>query len=221
MLPNKHFGGENIEAEHWLGLVDGIYAICITILSLELPDYISHLDNITNLIGFKGSFVLAFMDFIAYACLFFIIYELWSYHRAIVKTASLNKRWQNLVNVSILLLVTILPAFLLERIQHRIEIIAMLEKSENNLYELRDFLLHHVSGYIPIIFLVFICFFLVGLLIAASKPDKSSELYLEIFPSIRKKYGVFILIGILSLIVSVYRNPVWVYLITYYLLPTW
>ena len=71
MLPNNHFNGNNTHPDHWLGFVDAIYAICITIISLELPGYIANLENIHSLLGLRGTFVIATMDGLAYACLFF------------------------------------------------------------------------------------------------------------------------------------------------------
>ena len=213
MLPNKHFGEQNTSPEHWLGFVDGIYAICITIISLEVPNYIANISNIKELVGINGTFMIAWMDCMAYACLFFIMYELWSYHRAVVKTVSLNKRWQNLANASILLIVTILPAFLLERIKYRNEMtLDLLEKSNNNLVAMKDFLLHHEGGYIPVIFLVFICFFLIGCLMSASKSDINQKLYLDIVPSIKRKSYSFLLIAFLSVIVSMVAKGTWIFL---------
>ena len=60
----------------------------------------------------------------------------------------------------------------------------LLEKSNNNLVAVKDFLLHHEGGYVPVIFLVFICFFLMGCLMSASKSDINQKLYLDIVPSI-------------------------------------
>ena len=213
MLPNKHFNGNDTNPDHWLGLVDGIYAICITIMSLELPSYIANLENINSLVGLRGMFVIATMDGLAYACLFFVMYELWSYHRAVVKTVSLNKRWQNLTNVTILLLTTVFPAFLLERIKYRTEMtLNLVEKSGGNLMKMKEFLLHHESGYFAIIFIVFICFFLIGRLMAASKSDIDPKLYAEITHLIHQKSVSFFLIAVLSLIVSVYSLTAFVFL---------
>ena len=212
MLPNKHFGEKDTSPDHWLGFVDGIYAICITLISLEVPKYISNLANIYELVGLKGTLIIASSDGMAYACLFFIMYELWSYHRAVVTTVSLNKRWQNLANVSILLTITILPAFLLERIQYREEMtLDLLEKSGKSLTVVKDFLLHHEGGYIPIVLLVCVCFLLIGCLMIACKSDVNPELYSDIVPSIKRKTISFFLIAVLSLLVSLIAKGTWIF----------
>lgn len=188
-----------------MGFLDGMYAICITIISLEIPNYITNLGTIASLIGIRGAILICSIDMLAYASVFFIIYELWSYHRAVVKTVSLNKRWQNLFNALIFILISILPAFVLQRIDQRIQrTVELVETSKVSSVTFDDYLLHHQFGYIPVFLLFFLSFFLIGRLISAGRSTIDNYTYYEIYPALMQKSLYFLIVTISGLLLTIF-----------------
>ena len=96
--------------ESWLGLIDGVYSIAMTLIAIELPELIKSLFEISNSADDQST-ILAITGYesIAYAATFLLLYELWSYHKSILKLAGIRRQAQNLIN-SIILAITCLGA---------------------------------------------------------------------------------------------------------------
>ena len=95
--PIHYLGSPN--SEMWMGLIDGIYAIAMTLIALELPELASQLikaiKSQVELITISG--LLAY-ELIAYTATFLILYELWSFHKSILKISGIKHSSQNLIN---------------------------------------------------------------------------------------------------------------------------
>ena len=82
-----------------MGLIDGIYAIAMTLIALELPELASQLikaiKSQVELITISG--LLAY-ELIAYTATFLILYELWTFHKSILKISGIKHSSQNLIN---------------------------------------------------------------------------------------------------------------------------
>ena len=107
MLPRALIG--NIKPENWLGFIDAIYAIVLTLLLVELPSQIMELIkeyedhpslHAIVLNGFLGSFF-------GYLAVFIIIYDIWAHHRVVVVEASLSR-----INLSLGVLILFLSSLL-------------------------------------------------------------------------------------------------------------
>ena len=105
-------------------MVDGLYAIAMTLLALEIPgtfdDYfkhVSHVDSLPHLL--KGLYSVS-----AYVLVFLVIYELWCYHRSILSLMHGEKsRHQSLIAGVILAVICLVPAWCSFVITHYTELL--------------------------------------------------------------------------------------------------
>lgn len=91
MLPRALIG--DIKPENWLGFIDAIYAIILTLLLIELPstiiDLIKEYEQNPNLHWILlNSFVIAIFGYLS---IFIIIYDIWAHHRVAVNEAVINR----------------------------------------------------------------------------------------------------------------------------------
>jgi uncharacterized membrane protein len=101
--PIQHLESPN--AEMWMGLIDGIYAIAMTLIAIELPELASQLINtIDQQVEPTTISGLLIYELIAYTATFLILYELWSFHKSILKLSGIRHTLQNLTNGLILAL---------------------------------------------------------------------------------------------------------------------
>jgi len=107
MLPRALIG--DIKPENWLGFIDAIYAIVLTLLLIELPSQILELikeyENHPNLHGIIWNGFL--ISIIGYLSIFVIIYDVWAHHRVAVTQGALNR-----VNLSLGILMLFLSSLL-------------------------------------------------------------------------------------------------------------
>lgn len=105
MAPRKpllqHLSSENNEA--WMGLIDGVYAVAMTMIAIELPGLVLSLIQVPNEARELAPLTaIITYEFITYIATFLILYELWSFHKSILLLARLSRRNQNLINGFIL-----------------------------------------------------------------------------------------------------------------------
>jgi hypothetical protein len=93
MLPRNFI--DRINTESWGGIVDGVYAIILTLLTIELPvQMLSILDRLIDsahgqtanvILGLKPELRFAMFNLMAgYFAVFVILFDIWSSHRAII-----------------------------------------------------------------------------------------------------------------------------------------
>ena len=101
--PIEHLGSPN--AEMWMGLIDGVYAIAMTLIAIELPELASQLiETIDTQVQITTISGLLIYELIAYTATFLILYELWSFHKSILKISGIRHTGQSLLNGLILAL---------------------------------------------------------------------------------------------------------------------
>ena len=89
----------------WIGLVDGIYAIAMTLIAIDLPQLLATLLALPkNGESYQLITRLVAYEFIAYIATFLVLYELWSVHRCILKIGGLKCQIQNVLNGIVLAL---------------------------------------------------------------------------------------------------------------------
>lgn len=103
MLPRALIG--DIKPENWLGFIDAIYAIILTLLLIELPssllDLIKEYEQQPDLRWILlNSFMLSLFGYLA---IFIIVYDIWAHHRVIVVEAALTR-----INLSLGILILFL-----------------------------------------------------------------------------------------------------------------
>jgi uncharacterized membrane protein len=87
MIPSKIIG--KTSGENWIGLIDATYAIILTLLVIELPTII--LDSIKEVSQETHSALTLAATIgvmvVGYFAIFTIIYDVWSYHKALLADA--------------------------------------------------------------------------------------------------------------------------------------
>jgi hypothetical protein len=87
MIPSKIIG--KTSGENWIGLIDATYAIILTLLVIELPAII--LESIKEVtVEAHSALTLAAtigVMVIGYFAIFTVIYDVWSYHKALLADA--------------------------------------------------------------------------------------------------------------------------------------
>ena len=91
------------DSEAWMGLIDAVYAVAMTLIAVEMPELISRLLNLPpgSLDGIMKAALIIYL-FGAYLVTFMVLYELWSTHKCIIKVGGLNHQLQNFINGMIL-----------------------------------------------------------------------------------------------------------------------
>jgi uncharacterized membrane protein len=108
MLPRALIG--DTKPENWIGLIDGVYAIVLTLLLIELPSFIiefakeyqAHPNEIS---GWLYSFLYII---IGYFAVFLIVYDVWAHHRVLLANAFIS-RFNFAVGAITLFLVSLFP----------------------------------------------------------------------------------------------------------------
>jgi uncharacterized membrane protein len=107
MLPRALIG--DIKPENWLGFIDAIYAIILTLLLIELPSQILDLIKVYEKYpSLHGNILNGFLlTFFGYLSVFIIVYDVWAHHRVVVTEAAINR-----VNISLGILILFLSSLM-------------------------------------------------------------------------------------------------------------
>ena len=91
MLPRAMIG--DIKPENWLGFIDAIYAIILTLLLIELPSLLLDLiKEFEHHPSFHFVLLQSFaLSFFGYLSIFAIVYDIWAHHRMLVVEASMSR----------------------------------------------------------------------------------------------------------------------------------
>lgn len=90
-------------------LIDGIYAIALTLLALEFPALISDIALNPDLSTLSGAFTV-FLILLEYILVFLVLYEVWSFHRAILfASESSQTRRENIFSILALAFTSLVP----------------------------------------------------------------------------------------------------------------
>jgi uncharacterized membrane protein len=107
MIPSKILG--KVSGESWVGLVDGIYAVVLTLLLLEFPAIIKDLiDSNLSQDSSMDPTVEVGIALISYLSIFLIVFDIWASHKTLlvdVKSAKLFAKSTGLL----LFLVSLVP----------------------------------------------------------------------------------------------------------------
>jgi len=91
MLPRAMIG--DIKPENWLGFIDAIYAIILTLLLIELPSLLLDLiKEFEHHPSFHFVLLQSFaLSFFGYLSIFAIVYDIWAHHRMLVVETSMSR----------------------------------------------------------------------------------------------------------------------------------
>ena len=192
MLPHKQIGKP--KEEFWLGLIDGIYAISITLIVLELPDIftktISFFENTKVEDQIFSISIIIGNSLFNYVFVFLIMYECWCFHRAAIKLTGLYERGQNFFNSVLLSIMCLIPATMSLLLKQELDIINSSEISEGTSLIKFFFSNFNSTPYIEFIYLQTTLFFLVLILLLKKAKQKNKEISHVIFES-KKRLLIF------------------------------
>ena len=117
MLPKRRIGEP--KTDHWIGLIDGIYAISLTLMAIEVPGLLSVLSDKFNK-NPESITILTFIliyETISYIATFLILYEIWSFHKGAIVIGGLTRRGQNFLNCMILVFSCLIPGEMIHLIE--------------------------------------------------------------------------------------------------------
>ena len=178
MLPHKQIGKP--KEEFWLGLIDGIYAISITLIVLELPDIftktISFFENTKIKDQIFSISIIIGNSLFNYVFVFLIMYECWCFHRAAIKLTGLYERGQNFFNSVLLSIMCLIPATMSLLLKQELDIINNSGLSESNSLIKFFFSNFNSTPYIEFIYLQTTFFFLVLILLLKKAKQKNKEI---------------------------------------------
>ena len=178
MLPHKQIGKP--KEEFWLGLIDGIYAISITLIVLELPDIftktLSFFENAKIKDQIFSISIIIGNSLFNYVFVFLIMYECWCFHRAAIKLTGLYERGQNFFNSVLLSIMCLIPATMSLLLKQELDIINSSGLSESNSLIKFFFSNFNSTPYIEFIYLQTTLFFLVLILLLKKAKQKNKEI---------------------------------------------
>lgn len=108
MLPRALIG--DIKPENWIGLIDAVYAIVLTLLLIELPSFVLDLAkefqvHPNEASGWLNSFLYIILGYFA---VFLIVYDVWAHHRVLIVHALIS-RFNFAVGAFVLFLCSLVP----------------------------------------------------------------------------------------------------------------
>ena len=203
MLPHKQIGKP--KEEFWLGLIDGIYAISITLIVLDLPDIfhktISFFDHnkVDNQI-FSISIIIGNSLF-NYIFVFLIMYECWCFHRAAIKLTGLYERGQNFFNSVLLSIMCLIPATMSLLLKQELAIIDKSALSEGTSLVKFFFSNFNSTPYIEFIYLQTTLFFLILIFLLNKAKVKNKEINHVLIES-KKRLFIFSILFTINIILT-------------------
>ena len=164
MLPIRKIGSPS--SEFWAGLIDGVYAIAMTLVALELPgligklveEFYKHSNNhsyISTLVGF---------ELFTYALIFLVLYEIWSFHKASLAISGMDIKGQNLLNSLILVISCLIPGQIIFNLEQKTDLaVNKLGENISNSKPILQMLIDSPSGEIAFFTLCSLSFLLIYL----------------------------------------------------------
>tara|TARA_A100000164_G_C21787555_1_gene714167 strand:- start:57 stop:740 length:684 start_codon:yes stop_codon:yes gene_type:complete len=204
MLPHKQIG--NPKEEFWLGLIDGIYAISITLIVLELPDLFASTLSFFDKINVEDKiFALSIIignSLFNYIFVFLIMYECWCFHRASIKLTGLHERGQNFFNSLLLSIMCLIPATMSLLLKGEVDIINRIT-SQLDGASLIKFLFSSFNStpYIQFIYLQTSLFFLILILLLIKAKEKNNEITHVMIES-KKRLFIFSILFALNIFLT-------------------
>ena len=101
--PSKHL--QSVDGEAWIGVLDAVYAVSMTLIAVELPELARHVASFPkNLMGDFMTIKIMLYLFVSYLCTFLLFYDVWTVHKAILRLGGLRRQSQNILNGTIMAL---------------------------------------------------------------------------------------------------------------------
>ncbi len=204
MLPAIKLGKP--KTEFWLGLIDGVYAIAMTLAALELPVLTARIHSIyvENQFGFLKILFFIASEVLAYVISFLVLYEIWSFHKASICIGGLSQRGQNFLNSLILVSSCLVSGQMIYILNQKYELLSELDLKSSELDTIKSLVIGSVHTYNYIIFytLCLLCFLLINILTSKSQKISSSNDLLIVSKATIHRICIFSLFIILTILCS-------------------
>ena len=179
----------------WMGLIDGIYAIAMTLIAFELPELALQLiEATTKQIELTTISGLLIYELITYAVTFLILYELWSFHKSILKLSGIRHTRQNLTNGLILALTCLGAGNIILILNSKTELAANeIKASMSQAAILKDWIAHGSTTSICMLLMIASMFGLMSLLAGSKSNSEESSSLKALERTTRVKAFLFLL----------------------------
>ena len=107
MLPFRHIGAP--KPDQWVGLIDALYAIAMTVLALLLPDMLSDSFKLFETTQKAHFLFIGFYQVSFYLLTLLVLYEAWCFHRSILVLSNSKNRKQNIYTGLMLGIICLIP----------------------------------------------------------------------------------------------------------------
>ena len=99
----KHL--QSVDGEAWIGVLDAVYAVSMTLIAVELPELVRHIAVLpNNLMSDFMTVKIMFYLFVSYLATFLLFYDVWTVHKTILRLGGLKRQSQNILNGTIMAL---------------------------------------------------------------------------------------------------------------------
>ncbi|MED5384699.1 MAG: TMEM175 family protein [Cyanobacteriota bacterium] len=177
--PVHHLDSDS--GESWMGLIDGVYAIAMTLIAIELPELIISLVSLREKnIGAELISILIGYEFIAYTITFLMLYELWAVHKSILKIGGLKQKIQSLLNSLILSLTSLGAGNIILLLNEKTKAVtSQINPKSTGIELLHDWVSNHEALGLVTMLMLALMFFLMSLLCCScDSHDESQDLQL-------------------------------------------
>ena len=99
----KHL--QSVDGEAWIGVLDAVYAVSMTLIAVELPELVRHIAVMpNNLMGDLMTAKVLLYLLVSYLATFLLFYDVWTVHKTILRLGGLKRQSQNILNGTIMAL---------------------------------------------------------------------------------------------------------------------
>ena len=178
-----------------MGLIDGVYAIAMTLIAIELPELASQLIDATgSQIETATISGLLIYELITYTVAFFILYELWIFHKSILKISGIKHNRKNLINGLIMALTCLSVGNIILILKTKTNLASSGIKSGiSQTTILKDWISHDVAASICMLLIIASMFGLMSLLARTKRNHKEASNLKALERSTRRKSFLFLL----------------------------
>jgi len=178
-----------------MGLIDGVYAIAMTLIAIELPELASQLIDATgSQIQTATISGLLIYELITYTVAFFILYELWILHKSILKISGIKQNRKNFINGLIMALTCLSAGNIILILKTKTNLASSEIKSEiTQATILKDWISHDAAASICMLLIISSMFGLMSLLARTKQNHKEANKLKTLERSTRRKSFLFLL----------------------------
>ena len=179
----------------WMGLIDGVYAIAMTLIAIELPELASQLIDATGgQIENATISGLLIYELITYTVAFFILYELWIFHKSILKISGIKHNRNNIINGLIMALTCLSAGNIILILKAKTNLASSEIKSGiSQATILKDWISHDAAASICMLLIIASMFGLMSLLARTKRNHKEASNLKALERSTRRKSFLFLL----------------------------